>query len=174
MKLQQHLQILAIGIIQLLVAIIGLIIVPIALLFTGTLKNNLPKWAWFWGNDEDGLQSPSLDKDEHFTTPGSYLDRLYWLAIRNPACNFSRYIGYSQSDVISIETLREGEMDKSSMASIVHTKNGKSYPFIYIAKPLFNGYWLYFKYGWKNWMVGNANAKIIQFALYPQIRKQLN
>ena len=85
-----------------ILTIMGLFIVPIALLFPngGTSVSDgrpiivLPDWAWLWSNDFDGA---SGDKrgwwNEHAPFGlGSkhFLSKFWWLAIRNPVNNLRR------------------------------------------------------------------------------------
>jgi hypothetical protein len=79
-----------------LLAILGLVIVPIALLFTPRKATNLPRWAWLWDNDVDGLNGDSGWQDKHPETYSSFFWRFWWLAIRNRTTNFGRRIaGYT-------------------------------------------------------------------------------
>ena len=72
----------------LLVNLLGVIFVPIGLLF---LKNNKMPFLidFFWGNDEDSIDGDSGWKNEHCKGNSiSFKCRYIWLAIRNPAHNF--------------------------------------------------------------------------------------
>jgi len=87
---------------RLVLALIGLVVVAVALPFSyevpGTLKANgwylrlLPPWAWAWSNDRDGAEGDDqrrwLDRDAIFTN--AWLNRWWWLAIRNPFNNGTR------------------------------------------------------------------------------------
>lgn len=179
MKIKHHIKILGTSVIQLVVAIIGLFVVPIAYIFKS--ESNLPNWAWPWGNDKDGLYTDNPSYRPSWIKPQSFLDAYYWLAIRNPARNFSEYLGYKTDDIKTINILQPGYIDKSSIKILVTTKDGKEYPFIYYYKRIYKDYVLLFKYGWKNWSVVEYDKvkdleklknKKIQFVLYPQIRKK--
>lgn len=79
--------------------ITGIVVVPIALPFRvdatsvsdGRPITNLPRWAWLWGNDFDGLTG---DKRGWWATNtpfgwavDSFAAMFWWAAIRNPANN---------------------------------------------------------------------------------------
>jgi hypothetical protein len=103
--------------------ILGLVVVPVALLFRTTEDVvdpsnltyperkvvHLPKWAWLWDNDAEGAMSwmvrwPDLcwDKD-----PTSFLSMFQWMAIRNPVNNmrFTRGIAAYLPYIKSIDLL---------------------------------------------------------------------
>lgn len=102
---------------RILVIALGLLVVPVALPFrsvatsTRTLKPHhwpswklvrLPKWAWPWDNLRDGcfgdirgdywidLYPGFVNKLPENCVP--FVKMFWWLAIRNPANNFSRYL----------------------------------------------------------------------------------
>lgn len=79
-------------------SILGLIAVPIALLFAKDGK--LPKWAWIWDNDRDGIDGDGGFKNEHCPSYGlaygSFLCRYIWLAIRNPSANLCWHLGVKE------------------------------------------------------------------------------
>jgi hypothetical protein len=79
--------------------LIGLFMVAIAIPFRvdgvsvgdGRKIVNLPKWAWLWGNDFDGLLGDKLgewvDEVPFGWNINSYAAMYWWAAIRNPANN---------------------------------------------------------------------------------------
>lgn len=97
--------------------VLGLIVVPIALPFRKEVESdrfaeiihmpdgrgvwrwtlvNLPKWAWPWGNKRDGCLGDirgdyRFEQSPKWLRHSEYLLAFYWLAIRNPCNNFSRY-----------------------------------------------------------------------------------
>lgn len=86
--------------IRLLFIIAGLVVVPIALLFRTESEAarkpyperkivHLPKWAWPWDNDAEGMMS-WMDEWPQMCwngKPDSFLSMFQWAAIRNPANN---------------------------------------------------------------------------------------
>lgn len=97
----------------LVMIIIGLFVVAIALPFShkigekneyGWQMERLPKWAWYWSNDYDGVQGQKNGKNYTDSALDSFWGRYNWTAIRNPANNFSRYtMGVNFFDVRLIE-----------------------------------------------------------------------
>lgn len=92
---------LCLVVLGLIVDILGLVVVPIALLSAPSLRfSRLPKWAWWWDNDAE----PYGDVKRmlalgHATSRLQVLWlRFHWLAIRNPSNNFGYYVlGVMQS-----------------------------------------------------------------------------
>jgi len=180
MKLKHHAKIWLTLFKQLPVAVVGLLVVPVAYLMREGDK--LPTWAWAWDNDHDGIYTDNPDYRPSFIKARTMLDAYYWLAIRNPARNFSAYLGFTASEFASAEVIQCKQMDISSIHVIVTTENGKEYPFYYLNIKLFKEYRLMFKYGWKNCVffkepgcdirdLSELDNRLIQFVFYPQIRK---
>jgi hypothetical protein len=79
--------------------LLGLFVVAIAIPFRvngvsgsdGRAIVNLPRWAWLWGNDYDGLQGDNCGwwaANTPFGWPvDSFLAMWWWAAIRNPSNN---------------------------------------------------------------------------------------
>ena len=79
--------------------ITGLVMVPLAIPFRvqdlsgsdGRLILNLPRWAWLWGNDFDGLLGDKrkwwADNTPFGWAVDSFAAMFWWAAIRNPANN---------------------------------------------------------------------------------------
>lgn len=84
---------------RLLGIITGLVMVPLAIPFRvdgvsgsdGRPIVNLPRWAWLWGNDFDGLLGDKRGRWADNTPRGwavdSFMAMFWWAAIRNPANN---------------------------------------------------------------------------------------
>lgn len=80
-----------IGPLRAVAVLAGVFIVPVALRFAK--DGSLPRWAWLWDNDRDGLDGPEWYRERY--TPGSRVaawvkarwPRYWWLAWRNPANN---------------------------------------------------------------------------------------
>lgn len=77
--------------------LLGLVVVPIALLFTDKDSEHLPKWAYPWDNDWDGIngRAESYVWVKRYGTEGvkRFWPRFLWLAIRNRASNVSQLLG---------------------------------------------------------------------------------
>jgi hypothetical protein len=114
--------------------ILGLFIVPIAILFkqprNETNNNGLfipykfPKIFWLWDNDRDGICGDNGFKNEHcpdyHLNYGSFLCNYIWCAIRNPIANASWYFG-----VDSVIT----KIEYDGNWSFAYDENGKCYAF---------------------------------------------
>ena len=112
--------------VKLATAIVGLLVVAVALPFrTGETKQlhsshnysyewgvvTLPKWAWLWSNDSDGSLGDSRGWWAANTIFGlnhqSFFAQWWWLCIRNPANNL-RYTKLMSCDVSKAEITCEG------------------------------------------------------------------
>jgi len=92
-------QFLFLGLADLIFDFLGLFVVAIAISFRkpgtsvqdGRPITNLPKWAYPWGNDFDGLLGDSQGwwaaNTPFGLPPDSFLSMYVWAAIRNPANN---------------------------------------------------------------------------------------
>lgn len=87
------------AIIKLLLVLLGLIMVPVALMF-----NKWPPFAWLWGNDEDGVPDWWLAraKDKHIVA--RTFPRWWWYAIRNPVNNLRFLFDDVTPDKLHIRT----------------------------------------------------------------------
>lgn len=77
--------------------------VPTVSLSDGRQIVNLPRWAWLWGNDFDGLLGDKRGwwaENTPFGAPAdSFLAMYWWAAIRNPANNM-RFLDAFSAPVI--------------------------------------------------------------------------
>ena len=107
-----------------ILTIVGIFIVPIALLFAK--DNKLPKWAWIWDNDRDKIQGDGGFKNEHCPNYGlrygSFACNYIWLALRNPCANFVWYVGVNEIIV---------DIKHTWYGSLATGTSGKQYPLIY-------------------------------------------
>lgn len=75
----------------------GIVVVPIALLFTDKDSEHLPKWAYLWDNAWDGINGRSNTHHwvKRWGTEGvkKFWPRFLWSAIRNRASNISQLLG---------------------------------------------------------------------------------
>lgn len=129
---------------NIVLVLLGFVIVAIAIPFRvddfsesdGRRIVNLPKWAWLWGNDFDGLQGDKRGWWAENTPFGiavdSYLAMYIWTAFRNPANN-KRLTSWYQAPVIGSEITHKGQYvveDKAGMGGWQFVKavnQGKSY-----------------------------------------------
>lgn len=100
--------------------VIGLVVVAIAIQFRvegvsgsdGRRIVNLPKWAWMWGNDFDGLLGDKRgwwDNNTPFgVKPDSFLAMYWWAAIRNPANNM-RFMDMFSAPVVGSKITYTGD-----------------------------------------------------------------
>ena len=77
--------------------ILGLIVVPIALLFCNGKDEHLPHWAWPWCNEWDSINgySNAYHWEKRWGKEGArkWWPRFLWLAIRNRSANLSQLLG---------------------------------------------------------------------------------
>jgi hypothetical protein len=96
---------------------LGLLIVPIALLFRreelltatafgfqyeGWCYVKLPNWAWLWDNDEVGAMG-DYTWPLNCKNPSSYWSMFIWLAIRNPINNLQQVFGQKLDETAIIK-----------------------------------------------------------------------
>ena len=146
------------------VMLLGIVVVPIGALtlrevdsdrehsWTDWRMKKMNKLFWLWDNDRDGSMGDTRGNYNDHQRPGfirnsSYLKAVYWLAIRNPANNWSRFMHPNSVDV------RDLEIEKLAGDSIV-TKGAKkawqltigrgktfNYYGFYILTPAKDGHW---------------------------------
>ena len=77
-------------------AVLGFVVVPVALRFSETVygplgdeHERLPRWAWLWDNDEDGIDGPPWYRNGYALKHpvAKHFPRFWWLAVRNPVNN---------------------------------------------------------------------------------------
>jgi hypothetical protein len=77
--------------------LLGLIVVPIALLFAKKDSEHLPHWAYPWCNEWDGINGRANDNAwvNRWGEEGvkKYWPRFLWSAIRNRGANLSQMLG---------------------------------------------------------------------------------
>lgn len=90
--------------------LLGLIMVPLGLLFCGPTTRNMPKLFWPWDNDAygidgDGTWDPATQTGSGWKGPehtagnyASFWNRFVWLAIRNATNNFDYALGFPQKE----------------------------------------------------------------------------
>ena len=136
--------------------LLGLAVVPVALLFRSespvidpsrqvypSRKNvRLPKWAWLWDNDAEGMMSWMDEWPEMCWNgePDSMLSMFQWAAIRNPANNmrFVKGLACFLPDVSGHTFYGDEKVDDKDW------ENGKGWNFIYAKGKLFP----YFGFNW--------------------------
>lgn len=114
---------------NIVLVLLGFVVVAIAIPFRvdgysesdGRKIVNLPKWAWLWGNDFDGLLGDKRGWWAENTPFGvavdSFLAMYAWAALRNPANN-KRLLSWYQTPVVGSEISYKGDFtveDKPGM-----------------------------------------------------------
>jgi hypothetical protein len=136
---------------RLLGIITGLVVVAIAIPFRredisksdGRRIINLPKWAWLWGNDFDGLLGDKREWWANNTPFGwkvdSYMAMYWWAAIRNPANNMRFLDMFSAPVSVPARVYWKGDYiveDKVGMDGwqlVISSDNGKDkYGFYFV------------------------------------------
>lgn len=133
--------------------ILGYVIVAIAIPFRkdgvsksdGRYISNLPKWAWLWGNDNDGLLGDKRlwwSENTPFGLPVDHFVSMYWwTAIRNPANNmrqldiFSAPVTGSRITYLGDYTVNDNGKDFGKQLVIIKN-NGKTWYGYYLVKKL--------------------------------------
>lgn len=104
----------------LILDVLGLFVVAIAIPFRVSAVSgsdgrpivNLPKWAWLWGNDYDGLLGDKLGEwatEVPFGVPiTSYFAMWWWAAIRNPSNNM-RFVSLWAAPIIGSTITYKGD-----------------------------------------------------------------
>lgn len=105
--------ILVVALLRLLLALVGLVVVAIAIPFAkksgpvnsfGWQMERLPWWAWPWSNDYDGIQGQKNGKNYTDHPLDSFAGKYHWTAVRNSLNNLLRYvIGFDYNNVEYIE-----------------------------------------------------------------------
>lgn len=72
------------GFVRLPLTVIGWVVLPVAL--QNVQYQSLPRWAWIWDNDEDGLDGPPWYKQKH-PDWSTFFRRYTWLGWRNRVHN---------------------------------------------------------------------------------------
>ena len=148
---------------RLVILLAGLVVVPIGVLTTKEVPSSRPhRWPawrlkkmhkifWLWDNDRDGSMGDVRGNYEDFQRPSpikdsTYLKAVYWLAIRNPANNFSRFMKPNSVDVRELEIEKLGgdsPVVKGAKTSWQFTKGkGRVFTYygFYLLKPYKDGY----------------------------------
>jgi hypothetical protein len=149
--------------------ILGYFIVAVALCYER--NNHLPPWAeWCWGNKDHGNDGEGFWAAR--TVGWSRFRRCYWwLAVRNPTFNWSKYILGYRSDgvqkVIYCSASSPGEIGDKRGAGFYYIREGLVWD-IYWIKP----YSLFglrrcirFRAGWK--IEGKERGEVAQFVFAP-------
>lgn len=128
---------------NIVLVLLGFVVVAVAIPFRvkdfsesdGRQIVNLPKWAWLWGNDFDGLLGDKRGwwaENTPFKLPVDHYISMYtWAAFRNPANN-KRLLSWYQTPVVGSEITYKGNFtveDKPGMGGWQFVKavhDGKS------------------------------------------------
>lgn len=130
--------------------VLGWFIVPIAILFE---KNDqLPIWAWPWGNKDHGNDGDAFyDKvyDGVIGNPTTFWQKYTWLAFRNPTFNSSKYfISFIASGTQT--TIGNRNVARDREAGYFYTKDRWAWDIQLVKKYRFNHKkCFHFRCGWK-------------------------
>lgn len=134
----------------------GLLMVAIAIPFRvkgisvsdGRPIVNLPRWAFPWGNDFDGLEGDKRlwwAQNTPFKLPVDHFISMYvWAAIRNPANNM-RMMDLFQAPVVGStivwigDAVVEDDAGETGCQFVKTTNSGRNYYGFYLVKPYKNG-----------------------------------
>ena len=167
----------------LIMAVAGIFVVPIGLLFTPRKAYHMPKLFWLWGNDTDSINGDEgwrLKCQESWILghPRSMWSRYVWTALRNPARNWSSWVGPRPRDLAMVYSSEPDPLDMhcTSMAVLAFTESWR-YPMYFGSWRVFNDWRIILKAGYKLWSVErdihNGKPDQFQFVMYPQIKKRV-
>lgn len=140
------------------VTLLGIVIVPLALLFCDEDSEHLPIWAWFWDNDDTGINGdPGWRSPEHANgRERTFWYRFLWLALRNPANNWSYFVmGWQTSAATRYEIFGDPFTSNRNPGHpgwlyCEAYEAGKMYPCYYVVWRWSQGRCLRIYLGWKN------------------------
>lgn len=152
--------------------LLGLIVVPLALLFCGPESEHLPRWAWLWDNTETGING---DGDSTWGWRGpehangresAFWWRFQWLALRNPANNWSYFVlGWGTSADTSYKVWGDPCTSNRNPGHpgwlyIEATEGERTYPCYYLVWRWSTGRCLRIYLGWKNKGLGRDGSRV--------------
>jgi len=155
---------------------IGILILPLILLFT---KRGATKLRWFdgyFGNKIDTINGDTAyQTNQALTFPIKYLPRYWWCAIRNPSHNYAFQLGATGEIVATFKTKDSPHTLGSYRASVmlsdatVHTFHYGVYKYPFINR--------YFRYAigtklWGNDKVGDKIDRVYALSVLPFITKE--
>ena len=150
MELILTLKIIGAAVVSVVADIAGVVVVPVALMFTGPQADHLPKMFYWWDNHEAvyGINGGYAWKREYGDDTNTFWHRFMWTAIRNPAHNFTYYTLGVKDENRTLENLQDSTWDdvdtKGGFGMFVIHANGKKYPQIF-----FHNKWIYARIGWQ-------------------------
>jgi len=182
-KITDYLKMGFLAIMQLVMLILGYPVCAIALAFCHFHSEEMPKWAWAWGNDVDTINGDTgqwqkvIDKSWWLTRRRDYFTRWWWCAVRNPCRNYSMWVGVSPADVREIWINDEYNINRrqcNSLTVLAITEDGKRYTMWMPSWPLGKIRFLG-KFGFKLWdMIPLARDGVVekrQFTFYGWFQK---
>lgn len=172
---------LGLGIANLVVALVGIPILAVLLLFIPRGKESLPKAFRWWDNGEayfkaedepDGLLGPhywrkkrGVEDQWAISYWKLWWERFNWLALRNPADYFGYKLGFKVVDKLTRVKSRGNEnvgdhlwSDQGYFYQLVYNGNGKKYWEYYLVYKYYrSNYALRVRIGWKIGAVKRRN-----------------
>lgn len=150
--------------------IAGVFLIPLALPFSK--KNRLPAWAeWCWGNRDHGNDGANFWAKRTLGWP-NWLRCYWWLAIRNPTFNWSKYIlGVTRSNAPQI-VFGNSDVDEDTGNAGWYFTLGENdwefWEFRFVGYPyriLGRDFCVKLRFGWK--ITGKQQGERAQFCFVP-------
>lgn len=143
--------------------VLGLVVVPIALLFCNRESNYLPNWAWPWSNDQETINGDPYWQEKHGEAARGFCCRFVWLALRNPSNNFGYWCGWLQASDATYRYWGDPEVNNETGHAgwlLVAGNNGKQAAFcFYLVYPTLPTRCLRMMLGWKIHDMPKDNTK---------------
>ena len=140
--------------------LLGLIMVPIGLLFCDAASTHMPASFWPWDNDNDGINGDAgWASAEHANgQQNTFWWRFLWLAIRNPGNNFGYLLGRVPSG--QFQALGNPLTSNQGMPGWLLVTCDNCWC-AYIVLPWTTRICLRIALGWKIWDLARTNAQIV-------------
>ena len=145
--------------------ILGVIIIPIALLFAKESDDHLPSIFWPWDNDRDGINGDGETGISGWRGPehANGLERTFWyryvwLAFRNPSNNYGYFCGIEPKGDFSVIGNEDFGITQSTGCVFVTCDNGWCF---YLVLPYGFGKGIRIAAGWKFWDRTRTLAQIV-------------
>jgi len=173
------------GILALVVLdVLGLVVVPVALLFTTDTDRQLPWWAWAWSNAQDGINGDSgwQRRWGGVKAVQRFWPRFVWLALRNRSHNARRFwFGISPAQPVwrrawtvdagystGPRTMANAPSDTDGVTGIEWIRTPWAFQlYIVVRWPCAKHRCVRVLLGWKLWHVVRAERAGIAFMVHP-------
>lgn len=155
--------------------LIGLLVIGIALPFSK--DDQLPRWAWPWGNADHGNDGDSFWINEKGAGRGWWAS-YQWLALRNPTFNFSKYVlglvatgAWRYSGVPPLDANGQSQIGDKKGPGWSWIRMGWAWEFYYVRPYTAFGYrrCVRFRAGWKLFNKPKGERCQFVFAINPMM-----